>query len=146
MGPHNKRQVLSKTRVLLKGHPALHGSLSFHKLKSIKKVSGLYLKKKERKKKAFSVIRTNDLSANLGACPLPSAAPWPRLPACSPDRCRLQWQTPSSTWLHCDLSVHQGKEWLRIMMATRRDYISANQCQTKFHMDSKHRDDVWCDR
>ena len=32
------------------------------------------------------------------------------------------------------------------MMAARGNYILGNQFQTKFHMDSKHRDDVWCGR
>ena len=31
-------------------------------------------------------------------------------------------------------------------MAARGNYILGNQFQTKFHMDSKHRDDVWCGR
>lgn len=87
--------------------------IKWKKKRSIKKCQ--IIKKRKRKKDKAVPVMTNILFVRLELDLWPTPALWPATsscPACSPNPCRLQWQTPRSTSLPhtCDLSVHTGKK------------------------------------
>lgn len=101
--------------------------IKWKKKRNIKKCQ--IIKKRKRKKDKAVPVMTNNLYVRLELDLWPAPDLWPATtppcPACSPNPCRLQWQTPSSTSPPhtCDLSVHTGKKWLSLF----QDYVGSRE-------------------
>lgn len=118
--PYPKTQGLT-TFECFKEHQSCMAHFLFIKQKqkrSMKNAVRLLIKKRNRTKDKAVPVMTNNLPVRPELTPDPLHPP---RPSCSPDRCRLQWQTPSSTSLPrtFGLSVHTGKEWLSLFTGWR---------------------------